>query len=33
MARIAIVGAGGHVFPLQLVGDVLSFLELRDSTQ
>src|SRR5687767_4643650 len=32
MARIAIVGAGGYVFPLRLVGDLLSFPALRGST-
>jgi alpha-galactosidase len=32
MAKIAIIGAGGFVFPLRLVGDVLSFPALRDST-
>jgi alpha-galactosidase len=32
MAKIAIIGAGGYVFPLRLVGDLLSFPELRDST-
>lgn len=32
MARIAIVGAGGYVFPLRLVGDLLSYPELREST-
>ena len=32
MARIAIVGAGGYVFPLRLIGDLLSFPELRAST-
>jgi alpha-galactosidase len=32
MIKIAIIGAGGYVFPLRLVGDVLSFPELRDST-
>src|SRR5215212_11518125 len=32
MTKIAIVGAGGYVFPLRLVGDLLSFLELRDAT-
>ena len=28
--KIAIVGAGGYVFPLRLIGDLLSFPELRD---
>lgn len=32
MTKIAIIGAGGVVFPLRLVGDLLSFPELRDST-
>jgi alpha-galactosidase len=32
MTKIAIIGAGGYVFPLRLVGDVLSFPELRDAT-
>jgi alpha-galactosidase len=32
MTKIAIIGAGGYVFPLRLVGDLLSFPELRDST-
>jgi alpha-galactosidase len=32
MAKIAIVGAGGYVFPLRLVGDLLSFPALRDGT-
>ncbi len=32
MAKIAIIGAGGVVFPLRLIGDILSFPELRDST-
>src|SRR3989442_4384536 len=32
MPRIAIVGAGGYVFPLRLVGDLLSFPALRDAT-
>ena len=31
--KIAIVGAGGYVFPLRLVGDLLSFPALRDSTE
>ncbi len=30
--KIAIIGAGGYVFPLRLIGDVLSFPELRDCT-
>ncbi|MGI8458213.1 MAG: alpha-glucosidase/alpha-galactosidase [Propionibacteriaceae bacterium] len=32
MTRIAIVGAGGYVFPLRLIGDLLSFPALQDST-
>lgn len=32
MPRIAIVGAGGTVFPLRLIGDLLSFPALRDAT-
>jgi alpha-galactosidase len=32
MTKIAIVGAGGYVFPLRLIGDLLSFPALRDST-
>ena len=32
MAKITIIGAGGYVFPLRLVGDILSFPGLRDST-
>lgn len=32
MPRIAIIGAGGYVFPLRLIEDILSFEELRDST-
>lgn len=32
MPKIAIIGAGGYVFPLRLIGDLLSFPELRDST-
>ncbi len=32
MAKITIIGAGGYVFPLRLVGDILSFPELRGST-
>lgn len=30
--KIAIIGAGGFVFPLRLVGDILAFPALRDST-
>jgi alpha-galactosidase len=32
VAKIAIVGAGGYVFPLRLIGDLLSFPALRAST-
>ena len=32
MAKIAIIGAGGYVFPLRLVGDLLSFPELHGAT-
>jgi len=32
MTKIAIIGAGGYVFPLRLVGDLLSFPELRATT-
>jgi alpha-galactosidase len=32
VTRIAIVGAGGYVFPLRLIGDLLSFPALREST-
>ncbi len=32
MTKITIIGAGGFVFPLRLIGDILSFPELRDST-
>lgn len=32
MAKIAIIGAGGYVFPLRLVGDILSHPELQGST-
>lgn len=32
MAKIALIGAGGYVFPLRLVGDLLSFPELQTST-
>jgi alpha-galactosidase len=31
MSRIAIIGAGGTVFPLRLIGDLLSFPALRDA--
>jgi alpha-galactosidase len=31
MAKIAIIGAGGYVFPLRLIGDLLSFPSLRES--
>jgi alpha-galactosidase len=30
--RITIIGAGGYVFPFRLIGDLLSFPALRDST-
>jgi alpha-galactosidase len=32
MAKIAIIGAGGYVFPLRLAGDILSFEALQNST-
>ena len=32
MARIAMLGAGGTVFPVRLVGDLRSFPALRDAT-
>lgn len=32
MTKIAIIGAGGYVFPLRLVGDLLSYPALRNST-
>jgi alpha-galactosidase len=32
VARIAIIGAGGYVFPLRLVGDILSHPALQEST-
>ena len=32
MPKIAIVGAGGYVFPLTMIRDVLAFPELHDST-
>ncbi len=32
MAKIAIIGAGGYVFPLRLVGDILSHKALEDVT-
>ena len=32
MSKIAIIGAGGFVFPLRLIGDLLSFPELQEST-
>ena len=31
MVKIAIIGAGGYVFPLTLVRDLLAFPSLRDS--
>jgi alpha-galactosidase len=30
--KIGIIGAGGYVFPLRLIGDLLSFPALRDGT-
>ncbi len=32
MVKIAVIGAGGYVFPLELVKDILSFSSLQDST-
>src|SRR5512138_3242600 len=32
MPKIAIIGAGGYVFPLKLIGDFLTFPSLRGST-
>src|SRR5215217_4158841 len=32
MAKVAIIGAGGYVFPFRLIGDLLSFPALRDAT-
>jgi hypothetical protein len=32
MAKITVVGAGGYVFPFRLIGDLLSYPALRDST-
>ena len=32
MAKIVIIGAGGHVFPLRLAADILSFPALQNST-
>ncbi|GEM49114.1 alpha-galactosidase [Deinococcus cellulosilyticus] len=32
MVKIAIIGAGGHAFPLRLVADILSFPALQNST-
>ena len=32
MTKIAIIGAGGYVFPFRLMGDLLSFPELREAT-
>jgi alpha-galactosidase len=32
MPKITIIGAGGYVFPLRLIADVLSYPELQDST-
>ncbi len=31
MAKIALIGAGGFVFPLRLIGDILSFSELQSA--
>lgn len=32
MPKIALIGAGGYVFPLRLIQDILAFPELQDST-
>jgi alpha-galactosidase len=32
MPKIVVIGAGGYVFPLRLIGDLLSFPSLQDST-
>ena len=32
LAKVAIIGAGGYVFPLRLIGDILSHPELQDCT-
>ena len=32
MPTLAVIGAGGVGFPLQLIGDILTFPELRDSS-
>jgi alpha-galactosidase len=32
MTKITIIGAGGYVFPLRLIGDILSLPELQDVT-
>ena len=32
MPEIAVIGAGGIGLPLQLIGDILSYPELRDSS-
>ena len=32
MAKIALIGAGSHVFSQNLITDILSYPELRDST-
>ena len=32
MPKITIIGAGGYVFPLRLIADVLSYPELQQST-
>lgn len=31
MAKIAIIGADGYIFPLRLIGDILSYPELQSS--
>ena len=31
MAKVTIIGAGGFVFPLRLIGDILSFSELQSA--
>jgi alpha-galactosidase len=32
LTKVAIIGAGGYVFPLRLIGDILSHPELQDCT-
>jgi len=32
MAKIALIGAGSHVFSRNLITDIISYPELRDST-